>query len=396
MLSWKIALRYLFSKKSHNAVNVISAISMVGVAVATAAIVIVLSVFNGFSDLAESHLSALDPVLKVYPASGKVIADADSVSAALLQCGGVTHAMPVIEERGLVIYGNNQMPVIFKGVADGYDRMNALDSIIIDGIYTPGVLNNDATQLSVGVAMQTGARPMPGTVLNLYVPRRTGRINPANPAAAFRSHELTVSGVFRVNQAEYDSEMMIIPLAAARDLLQYTTEASAIEVAGDISADRLREMLGLGFVVKTRIQQQEKSFRMIAIEKWVTFLMLAFILMIASFNIISTLSLMVIEKRDNMTTLRWIGATGSMVRRIFMIQGWLITMIGGIAGIALGSVLVIAQQTGGFVKLAGDPANLAVTVYPVRLAAADLLTVLMLVAVIAFITSQTTRFFTKK
>ncbi len=366
---------------------------MVGVAIATAAIVIVLSVFNGFSQLAESHLSALDPVLKVYPASGKTIAEADSVSAALVGHGGVTYAMPVIEERGLVIYGNNQMPVIFKGVADGYDRMNELDSIIIDGIYTSEILSSDATQLSVGVAMQTGARPLPGTVLNLYVPRRIGRINPANHASAFRGHPLTVSGVFRVNQAEYDSEMMIIPLDAARDLLEYTTEATAIEVAGDISADRLRDILGPAYVVKTRMQQQEKSFRMIAIEKWVTFLMLAFILVIASFNIISTLSLMVIEKRDDMATLRWIGATASMVRRIFMIQGWLITMIGGISGIVLGSILVTAQQIGGFVKLAGDPANLAVTVYPVRLDAADMLIVLALVAMIALITSQTTRLF---
>lgn len=366
---------------------------MIGVAVATAAIVIVLSVFNGFSQLAESHLSALDPALKVYPTSGKTITDADSVCAALLGNGGVTYAMPVIEERGLVIYGNNQMPVIFKGVADGYDRMNALDSIIIDGIYTPEILSSDATQLSVGVAMQTGARPLPGTSLNLYVPRRTGRINPANPASAFRGHELMVSGVFRVNQAEYDSEMMIIPLEAARDLLEYTTEATAIEVVGDISADRLRDILGPGYVVKTRMQQQEKSFRMIAIEKWVTFLMLAFILVIASFNIISTLSLMVIEKRDDMATLCWIGATASMVRRIFMIQGWLITMLGGISGILLGSALVIAQQAGGFVKLAGDPANLAVTVYPVRLEPTDMLIVLALVALIAAITSQTTRLF---
>lgn len=398
MLAWRIALRYLFSKKSHSAVNIISIISVAGVAVATAAIVIVLSIFNGFQVLSETHLSAIDPQLKVVPTAGKAFSDADSIIAEIMSVGGVASAVPVIEERGLLIYADNQMPVIFKGVPDNYADVVDLDGVIIDGGAEQEAFDKPAMLLSVGVAVQTNSRP--GSIASLYVPRRVGRINPANPSAAFRGTELIATGVTQVNQQEYDTDYVFIPLESARDLLEYTSQATAIEIAlvpGANSSDVAKSLNAKlkGAKALTRAQQEEHSFKIIMIEKWVTFLMLAFILIIASFNIISTLSLLVIEKRDNMVTLRALGAPKRLVTDIFVCQGWLISVAGGTIGIILGTLLSLAQQWGKLIKLAGDPNQLTITYYPVRVLPSDLLVVLALVAVVALISSQATRLFNK-
>lgn len=402
MLAWKIALRYLLSKKSHGVVNIISVISVVGVAVATAAIVIVLSVFNGFTSLATQRLSMLDPEIKITPTQGKAIADADSLTEVIAAMPGVSVVMPVVEERGLVIVGSQQMPVIFKGVPDDYDRLAALDSVMLDGVYMAPLPYVETTQISAGVAVQTNARVNANNIVSLYVPRRVGRINPANPAAAFSGAELTVTGIYQVGQAEYDQDRMYIPLSTARRLLQYDTEATAIEVALEPGTDTdgaikaIGQRLGDGYRLQDRLQQQEESFRMIQVEKWVTFLMLAFILVIASFNIISTLSLLVIEKRDNMATMRALGAPHRLIRRIFMIQGWLISFVGGVGGIILGAALSLGQQHFGWIKLSGDPSHLTINVYPVRVEAPDLLVVLVLVVIVGLLTSQVTRLFTRE
>lgn len=391
MLAWKIAWRYLLSKKSHSAVNIISIVSICGVAVATAAIVIVLSVFNGFTRLAESHLAAIDPDIKVVPAHGKTFANADSMAAALTALPEVEIALPVVEERGLLVSGNEQMPVIFKGVAAEHSQIADIDSVIIDGAWLPAaeqlpaeIFDMPTAAVSVGVALNTGVRPTMGSIATLYVPRRVGRINPANPSASFRESQLLVSGVFQVDQPEYDNEYVLLPLSVARDLLQYDTEATAIEIR---LADGAKAPIATDseMVVLDRFQQQANAFKMIQIEKWVTFLMLAFILIIASFNIVSTLSLLVIEKRDNMTTLRALGASQGLVRGVFSRIGLLITVIGGLAGEILGSILVLCQQWGGFIKLNGNSANLTIDVYPVALYGTDLAMVFGLVLGVAAI-----------
>lgn len=400
LLSWRIACRYLLSRKSHNAVNVISIVSVAGVAVATAAIVIVMSVFNGFTLLAAKHLSEMDPDVKIVPVRGKTIANGDSVAAALLNIEGVAAAQPVIEERALATAGSKQMPVIFKGVGADYGLVSHIDSLMIDGqrlAYPYGIAG---MQPSVGVALGLDARPGVSASVDLYAPRRHGRINPANPQASFRKAEFMVTGVFQVNQPEYDSEYVIIPIEEARRLLGYAHESTAVEVSaqGDPSraARIIAESLGPELKALSRSQQEEVSFRMIAIEKWVTFLMLAFILVIASFNIVSTLSLLVIEKRENMATLRSLGATSSMIRGIFMRQGWLITMAGGLAGIALGTTLSLAQQWGKFIKLNGDPSQLTIDSYPVSVRPMDLLLVMGAVMAVAFGASLTTKAFVSK
>ncbi|MDE7152953.1 MAG: ABC transporter permease [Muribaculaceae bacterium] len=381
----RVALRYLISKKQHNAVNIISWISLAGVAVATMALVVVLSVFNGFNSLALSQLSQMEPPLALFPSKGKVIADADSLARRLAALDGVTAAMPVLHEQGLVRAGSKQMPVTLTGVTDDYLRAVAIDSIIIDG---EALLRSEEplTALSsVGVALGTDVRPMSELPLELYVPRRVGRINTANPATAFRSDVFYMAGVFRVGQDNYDADMLIIPLPAARQLLDYTTEASEIAIFTP-DPEKLRpvvaETAGEGFIVKNRIQQQEHSFRMIQSEKWITFLMLTFILIIASFNIISTLAMLIIEKQGNRHILTAMGATPGMIRRIYIIQGWLISAIGGLTGIVAGTLLVLAQQHLGLIKLgAADNANLVISVYPVELHLTDLLIVAAIVVV---------------
>ena len=402
MLAFRIALRYLFSKKSHNAVNVISAISLAGVAVASMAIMIVLSVFNGFTELSASHLSKVDPDLKVVAAKGKTIADGDSAAAVISRLAGVAAVMPSVEERGLIVAGNSQMPVIFKGVGDNYRDIVSVDSIIIDGIYTEALDTAGAMQIAVGVANRTGLRPSPLAVADVYVPRRQGRINPANPMAAFRGTRLTVTGVTQIDQADIDNDRIIIPLKRARQLLDYDREATAVEVrlapgasVAEVSA-AITVALGDGVRVLTRSAQQGSAMKMIAIEKWVTFLMLCFILIIASFNIISTLSLLVIEKRDDMKTLRALGAQRSQIRSIFRYEGLLITLAGGAVGIILGLLLSLAQQHFGLIKLNGDPSTLTITTYPVAVSGLDVVAVFGAIVVIAVATSSLTTIFTRK
>lgn len=407
MLALKIALRYLVAPKSHRAVNVISIISVVGVAVATMAIVVVLSVFNGFSDLAMRQLSRIDPDLRVQPLEGKVFAGADSLARVVAATPGVRAAMPVLHDRALLVADRSQMPVRFAAVDPATVALvTGMDSIVIDGIYAPdnGLPDSVAgAQISVGVALATGLRPSPYAAADIYVPRRLGRINPANPAAAYRRLPVAVTGVTQVDQQDYDNDFIFLPLDPMRRMLEYTNaEASAIDIALAPGADAARvrrlvqDRLPDGLTVLDRRELSSDTYRMIAIEKWVTFLMLVFILVIASFNIVSTLSLLVIEKRDNMRTLRALGAPRGLVARIFVDEGWLITVSGGLVGIAVGIVLVLLQQHLGLIRLEGDPATLSVDSYPVRLEWADVGLVFATVVVLGFIISQISRVFTRK
>lgn len=402
MLTTRIAIRYLFARKSHRAVNVISAISTAGVAVATMAIVVVLSVFNGFTALSESHLSKVDPDLQQRAVRGKVIPGADSIAEVISRFDFVRAASPVIEERAMLVSDHARVPVIFKAFDDGHDAIVPADSIMIDGSYVTSADSVAGIQLSVGIANRTGLRPGFGSVADIYVPRRGGRINPANPLAAFISSKVMVTGVFQTDQAQIDNDYIIIPLSTARRLLDYDTEATAIDIAltpgTDVraAADRIaREVAGDGFRILDRRMQQEDAFRMIEIEKWVTFMMLMFILVIASFNILSTLSLMVVEKKEDSEIFRALGATASFVKTVFIRQGFLITVLGGLAGIAAGVALSLLQQHFGLIKLSGDPAALTTDVYPVAVSLTDLLAVAIAVIAVGWLTSQATRLFTR-
>lgn len=406
MLALKIALRYLFAKKSHRAVNVIAVISMAGVAVATMAIVVVLSVFNGFTDLAQSHLAAIDPEVRIVPRHGKVIASADSLANALEGRDDVAAASVVLQERALFVAGDHQMPVVFKGLDPAKARaVTDIDAIIVDGVYAAvnGMPDSIAgMQASVGVAVGLGLRPSPYAAGQIYVPKRTGRINPANPAGAYHSLPVAVTGVAQIDQPEYDADFVFIPLGAARRLLDYDGgEGSAVELkaARGVSPVTLARNLARDYpeyIVQGRMEQQADTFRMIAVEKWVTFLMLVFILLIAAFNIISTLSLMVIEKRSDIATLRALGAPASMTRAIFVALGWLVTVVGGVVGLVLGVGLSLLQEHFGLVKLAADPSALTIDVYPVRVEWTDVATVLVAIIVTGMLIGAISRIFTRK
>lgn len=393
MLSLRIALRYLLSRKSHGAVNIISAVSLAAIAVAAAAMVIVLSVFNGFTRLAESKLSAIDPDFLMVPVEGKAFGSVDSISAAVGSVAGVAEAAPEITEQAFAVAGDKQMPVTIKGMTAGAIEHSGIGGIIIDGSNIEG---EGSALLSVGVAMGLNLRPSAAVdTIAVFEPRRVGRINPANPMAAFRSTQVAGVGVYQVEQEEYDRDMLIIPYDEAASLLSYDDEANGIAVwlapdadAASVAAELRAIASHLGLAVKDRHQQQEQAFRMISIEKWITFLMLAFILIIASFNIISTLSMLIIEKEGNMLILSAMGATRRMQSGIFILQGWLIVIVGGLVGIILGTALVLLQQHFGLIKLgAADMSVMSIQVYPVLLKFTDIFVTFATIAAVALLIS---------
>lgn len=252
----------------------------------------------------------------------------------------------------------------------------------------------------MGAALQLGARPGFIEELKIYTPRRLGRINPANPSSSFRGDSLLVSGVFQAEQSEFDTDLVLIPLEISRRLLDYTTEATAIEIKTSGAVENVKKAvmsaIGDGYAVKNQMEQQEQSFKMISVEKWITFFLLAFILIIASFNIISTLSMLIIEKDENIRTLYALGASQQMISRIFVLEGWLISLAGGMAGIIVGVLLCLAQQYGGFITLGGNHEAMTITAYPVRVEAIDLAAVFLLTAFIGGVTSMVTSFIMRR
>jgi len=389
LLSLRIALRYLLSRKSHGAVNIISVISLAAIAVAAAAMVIVLSVFNGFSQLAQSKLSAIDPDFMLTPIEGKTIGNVSTIIDSVSALPGVTAAAPEITEQAFAVAEDMQMPVTVKGMSDERFISSGIQSIIIDG--SKNIPDSTSAMISVGVAMRLNLRPSAGLdTFSIYEPRRVGRINPANPMAAFRSSQLIAASVFQVEQEEYDRDMVVMPYAVAASLLSYFDEATsvAVSVSDHRMASKHLDAFAKkhGLIAKNRHMQQQQAFRMIAIEKWITFVMLAFILVIASCNIISTLSMLILEKENDTHLLGALGATHHFINRLFQTQGWLIVVIGGIAGISLGTLLVLGQSHFGWIKLgASDPSLMSVETYPVVLYLTDIATTFATILAVAML-----------
>jgi len=395
-LPLKIAWRYLVSKKGHQAVNIISIVAVCGVVVATAALICVLSVFNGFRGLIMGRLAMLDPQVAITATVGKTINDADSVIDAVAAIPGVERAIPVIEDQALAMYAQFQMPVRLKGVPDDYNTMNDMDSVIVDGEWK---LRDQVSRFAVagaGPAIRLCVRPDFIGMVRLYAPQRQGRVNIANPMGAFRQDSVFVSGIFQLQQNSYDTDLIYVPLDMARDLFDYETEATQVEVKlapgaseGQVMA-AIARALGSGYQVENRLMQQREAYRLVNIEKWMAFLLLAFILVIATFNVISTLSLLIIEKDSSIATLRALGANDSQISRIFVLQGWLITLAGAITGVAIGLILCLCQQQFGWLRLSGDPANMIISAYPVEVQWPDVIITFALVAAVGLLTSIVT------
>ena len=392
MLALRVALRYLAAPKSHRAVNIITFISMAGVAVATMAIIVVLSVFNGFKGLLSDTLDLLAPDVLVTPATGKTFADADSLINIIGKIDGVGTAMPTVTDNALAIYNAKEMPITLRGVVpDIYSEITEIDSLFVNGEGIAGYSPDDAA-VSVGVAQQLGTGA--GTEgLFLFAPRREGRVNLSNPMASFLTDSVSVGGIFQSLQSEYDENTVICDISTARELFQYTTEATAIEIDTDPDADisdvaaEISRTLGEKAVVKDRFQQQETHFRMVNIEKWMTFLLLIFILLIASFNIISTLCMLIIEKQSSMATMSALGMNRRQIGKTFWWESIYVSLAGGIGGIILGVALCLIQEKFGLIKLGGDPDILVIQAYPVIVEWSDLFVALIPVAVIGIITA---------
>lgn len=395
-LSFNIALRYLRAKKGHTAVNIISIISVLGVVVTTAALICVLSVFNGFHDLIKEKLSTVDPDIAITATMGKTIADADSVVRVAQAIPGVEMAMPVVEDNALAIFADYSMPLRLKGVPKDYNRLTGIDSVIVEGDF---LLEDEVSRyavLGVGPAVSLNARAGSLRMLQLYAPQRRGQVDLNDPMNAFTEDSVFVAGIFMVQQKDFDNDMIFAPIDLARELFDYTTEATQVELklargaSEQAVMDQLNAQLGESYTVKNRMMQQDASFRLVNMEKWITFLLLAFILVIATFNVISTLSLLIIEKDESIRTFRSLGATDKQITRIFVTEGWLIALVGAVAGVALGLVLCLCQQQFGWLKLSTRPDAVIVNAYPVVVIWTDVLVVFMLVAAVGLVTSLVT------
>lgn len=396
LLPLRIALRYLVSKKSHTAVSVISTIAVCAVAVTALAMICVLSVFNGFHQLVDSKMSSMEPAVKVSAKRG-VIADASALIGKIKKVEGVDVAVPTVTESALVIYGNRQIPIVLKGITDDYDRLTNLKKLIKpDGRFLLTDGNSDYCIMSIGAALTLDARPGFEPICYIYAPRRVGAVNVANPATAFQRVPTFVSGVFEVRQGAYDQNYVFTSLAAARTLLDYTTEATAIEVGLRQDADEetvmsaISKAVGDGYKVENRLMQHSQSLKMINVEKWISLLLLSLILVVASFNVISTLAILILEKDESIRTLHSLGADNRMVEQIFVAEGWLISIVGAVAGLAVGVVLCVLQQHFWFIRLSADASNLVVNTYPVAVSVGDVAMILGIVAVVGLLASLAT------
>ena len=394
-LYFYIAKRYLFSKKSHNAINVISGVSVCGVALATLALVCTLSVFNGFQDLVATFFTAFDPELKITATSGKVFDNQDVRIQKLRDFSEIAVFSESLEDNAMVQYNGKQAMVVIKGVEDNFSQLTAIDSIL----YGRGemVLYDEIVDYAIpGVELTsilgTGIRFL--DPLEVYAPKRGSQINVANPASSFNVSYLHSSGlVFAVNQQKYDASYIITSLKFARDLFQYDTEVSSIElklkegVDTDAFAHKIGGILGNDFVVQNRYEQQADTFRIMQVEKLISYVFLTFILLVACFNVIGSLSMLIIEKKNDVVTLRGLGADDQLISRIFLFEGCLISFLGALVGVVLGLTLCLVQQEFGILTLGSGASAGAFVVdaYPVSVHWQDVVLILVTVLVIGFL-----------
>lgn len=387
-----IARRYLFSKKLHNAINVISTISVCGVALATLALVCTLSVFNGFQDLVETFFTAFDPQLKITAVRGKVFDGQDKRVLQLKKLPEVAVYSESLEDNVMVQYQGRQAMAVIKGVEDNFDELTPIDSILFgrgDLLLHDEVVDYAIPGIQLLSTLGSGIRFL--DPLEIYAPRRGAKVNMANPSTGFVTGNLFSSGlVFAVNQEKYDASYILTSMNFARKLFQYTTEVSAINLKlkdganTDAVKKYIQTLLGDDFRVQDRYEQQADTFRIMEIEKLISYLFLTFILMIACFNVIGSLSMLIIDKRDDVVTLRNLGASDRQIVRIFLFEGRMISLFGALAGVILGLLLCWLQQEYGLISL-GDSGSFVVDAYPVSVHASDVIIVFVTVLLVGFL-----------
>ena len=386
MLPLRFAVRYLFARKSYNVINMISGIGVAGMAIGTAALVIILSVFNGFNRLVSDSLGNARADVVVRPAAGKVFSPDTSFWEGVRVDERVVSLSEVLEEQVFLSYEGKQSLARVRGLDPQAQETSPLQNQLIDGKWFFGKQELDYGVAGAGLAHSLGLNPRFVTPLDIYYPSRTQQVNLANPAASLRSSKLLLAGVFSVN-ADLDARLLVVPIGLMRNLLEYDTEVSSMEIrtapgAEDSLQKDLSKALGEDFRVLNRVQQDESLYRMMRYEKLAIYLILIFIVLLVAFNIYSSLRMLVIEKREDSGTLRAMGAPEALLRKIFLWEGWLISLLGMVIGLALGILLVLAQQRFGLVPM---PGNFIVTSYPVVLKASDLLWTVLGVCSIGFL-----------
>lgn len=367
-----IAWRYIFSKKNHNAINIVSGVSAAAVGVVTAAMVCVLSVMNGFGALIENMFSQFDPEIRITSLNGKSFSMDDSRVQNALALPIVEMASQIVEETALIRYKDHQTPAHLMGVDDNFEQLTQIDSIINDGYYSVFDGAFERTVLGRGLAGQIGMNAHFVGGLRIYAPKRTGRLNMLRPDEGFNEATAFIAGTFAVNQVKYDDAYMLVSLPLARQLFEYdslSVTALHLKLTDGTSIKRakrdLREILGEDFAVLDRYEQQEDFFRILKVEKLLTILLLAFIMLIACFNIISSLSMLMIDKKADSIVLRNLGADETMIRRIFLYEGWMTSSLGAIIGLIVGLAACLIQEHFGLLKL-GSGTEYIISAYPVQ------------------------------
>lgn len=386
-----IAKRYLLAKKAKNAINIITLISVVGITVGTAALIVVISVFNGFDGLLKSLYSSYDPDLKIETVTGKVFDYKNSANfAELLQNEGIEYYSETLEENALLKYDDKQYIARLKGVDDNFQKVTGVDSMLSAGQFVLKDENSPYAIVGEGVAYYLSLRLNFVNPIIIYVPRRDAKLG-ANPVSSFNRKYIYPSGVFNIQQ-EYNTSYIILPIDFTRELLEYPTEVSALEIKVKDNADvdelheEFQELLGKDYKVLNRYQQHEMFYKIMKSEKWMVFLILTFIIIIASFNIIGSLTMLIIEKKKDISILKSLGGNLRTIRKIFLFEGWMISIIGAIIGILIGLLVCWAQIQFGLVKLRGT-GSFIISDYPVEVHFLDAVVILLTVLTIGFLSS---------
>ena len=390
-----IAKRYLFSKKSTHAINIISAISVLGVAVAAMALVVTLSVFNGFHDLVASFFTSFDPQIKVVPAKGKTAPSDDPILTQIRNLPEIEVAMESVEDQAMAIYHDRQAMVVVKGVDDNFCQLTHFGEILYPDAGREVQLH--AANLEYGVpgirlAQSLGTGALWNDYLHIYAPEREGQLDMSNPEAAFVEDSLLSLGeVFAVNQVKYDRDYIVTSISFARNLFGQQGMLSSLELRLkpgsnlDAVKRKMKDVVGEKYKVLDRYEQQADTYKIMSIEKLIAFVFLTFILMVASFNIIGSLSMLIIDKKEDVVTLRNLGASNKQISRIFMFEGRMIAVAGAVLGIVLGLLLCWIQIRFGVVSLGSSSGSFVVDAYPVSVHASDIVLVFVTVLVVGWI-----------
>lgn len=386
-----IAWRYLFSKKGHNAINIVSGISAAAIAVVTAAMICVLSVMNGFGALVEHMFSEFDPVLMVLPAEGQTLRTDTEPVLSLYAREDIGAISMQLEQTALIRYKDHQLPARVLGVDSLFKRTANIDSIITDGFYSVWDGAFERTVLGRGLAAQIGMNAHFTGALHLYAPKRTGTVNLLRPDLSLQHEHAFIAGTFAVNQIEYDDRLLLVSLPLAQRLFDYDEyTATALRITPGEKSDEkslkrdLTHILGPAYKVLNRYEQQADFFRILRIEKLLTILLLVFILLIASFNIIGSLTMLIIDKSEDIRILSHLGADEPTIRRVFLLEGWFISSLGTLVGLAIGVIVCLCQQSFGWLKL-GDGNDYIISAYPVQVQALDVLMVAIVVLALGFV-----------